>query len=76
MNATPSNTNDLDQVEPRFVAKVALLVLAIHIVFGCETYGPYAVIVLFGCWRTGRCTTACPLLSSKSGRISGNDGRP
>ena len=51
MNATPANTNDLDQVEPRFVVKVAVLAIAIHLAFGPETYGPYAVIVSFGCWR-------------------------
>ena len=51
MSSSPANTNDLDQVEPWFVVKVAVLALAIHVAFGCESYGPYAVIVFFGCWR-------------------------
>ncbi len=53
MNTPPTNTNDLDldQLEPWFVAKVAVLALAIYVAFGCENYGPFAVIVFFGCWR-------------------------
>jgi hypothetical protein len=51
MSASPANTNDLDQVEPRFVVKVAALALAIHLAFGPWAYGPYAVIVFFSCWR-------------------------
>jgi len=34
MSESSANTNDLDQVEPRFVAKVAVLALAIHLAFG------------------------------------------
>jgi hypothetical protein len=51
MSSSHANTNDLDQVEPRFVVKVGALALAIHLEFGPWTYGPYAVIVFFGCWR-------------------------
>jgi hypothetical protein len=51
MSASPANTNDRDEVEPWFVVKVAVLALAIHVAFDCETYGPYAVAIFFGCWR-------------------------
>jgi hypothetical protein len=51
MSNSPANTNDCDEVEPRFVATVALVALAIHLTCGPWTYGPYAVIVFFGCWR-------------------------
>lgn len=51
MSDSPTNTNDRDEVEPWFVVKVAVLALAIHVAFGCETYGPYAVTIFFGCWR-------------------------
>ena len=63
MSSSPANINDLDQVEPWFVVKVAALALAIHVAFGCESYGPYAVIVVFGCWRLA---TSC----SKESRSS------
>lgn len=40
MSDSPAHTNDLDQVESKFVAQVALLDLAIHLALGPETYGP------------------------------------
>ena len=51
LDSTPANTNDRDEVAPWFVAKVAVLALAIHLAFGQWTYGPHAVIVFFGCLR-------------------------
>jgi hypothetical protein len=38
-------------VEPRFVLRTALVALAIYTLFGPETFGPWAVILGFGCWR-------------------------
>jgi hypothetical protein len=44
-------TDDQVSVDPTFVVQVAVLALIIHVAFGCESYGPYAVIVFFGIWR-------------------------
>jgi hypothetical protein len=38
-------------VEPSFVLRTALVALAIYTLFGPETFGPWAVILGFGCWR-------------------------
>jgi hypothetical protein len=75
MSSSPANTNDLDEVEPRFVVKVVVLALAIHLAFGPWTYGPYAVIVFFGCWRLSASGSkeSAPLFS---GSVSGGGCSP
>jgi hypothetical protein len=51
MSDARADSDEQDAVEPRFVLKVVVLALAIYAAFGPWTYGPYAVIVFFGCWR-------------------------
>jgi hypothetical protein len=51
VNKLPANTNDVDEVEPAFIAKLCFIVLATHLIFDPETYRPWAVIVVVGLWR-------------------------